>query len=111
MSNSIDDELNRILQEEQKNADREVQLKISGATAIGTAPKKSKTTALALALLLGWLGVDRFYLGYTVSGILKMCTFGGCCIWWIIDAVLIAVNGLRPSNGAGYVEDSRSGSL
>lgn len=32
---------------------------------------KSKTTALILSILLGELGVDRFYLGYVGLGILE----------------------------------------
>lgn len=38
---------------------------------------KDKTTALILSILVGALGVDRFYLGYTGMGILKLLT-GGC---------------------------------
>lgn len=37
---------------------------------------KSKTTAIILSLLFGGLGVDRFYLGYTGMGVLKLLTGG-----------------------------------
>ena len=50
---------------------------------------KSKTTAIILSILLGELGVDRFYLGYTGLGILKLITAGGFGIWWLIDLILI----------------------
>ena len=49
---------------------------------------KSKTTAIILSILLGELGVDRFYLGYTGLGILKLITAGGFGIWWLIDLIL-----------------------
>lgn len=42
---------------------------------------KSKQTALFLSIFTGVLGVDRFYLGYTVSGIIKLFTAGGFGIW------------------------------
>lgn len=63
---------------------------------------KNKTTALILSILLGGLGVDRFYLGYTNMGILKLLT-GGCFgILWIIDIVKIATDELLPADGSQY---------
>ena len=46
---------------------------------------------LAISALLGWLGIDRFVMGYTFAGILKLITFGGFGILWAIDFVLIAM--------------------
>ena len=50
---------------------------------------KSPITALILSLFLGYLGVDRFYLGDIGLGIGKLLTGGGCGIWTIIDWFLI----------------------
>ena len=67
--------------------------------------QKSKTTALILSILVGGLGVDRFYLGYTGMGILKLLT-GGCFgVLYIIDIVNIATGKLAPADGSGYDED------
>jgi TM2 domain-containing membrane protein YozV len=61
---------------------------------------KSKTTALILAILLGGIGVDRFYLGYTGLGIVKLITAGGFGIWWLIDIIMIATGKLTASDGS-----------
>ena len=65
----------------------------------GVFSDKSMTTALILALLAGSLGIDRFYLGYTGLGILKLLTLGGCGIWALIDVVLIALRKVPDSAG------------
>ena len=66
---------------------------------------KDKTIALILSILVGGLGVDRFYLGYTGIGVLKLLT-GGCFgILWIIDIINIATGKLGPADGSGYAKD------
>lgn len=63
----------------------------------GTGKKISYTLALIFSIFLGWLGVDRFYAGHIGLGILKLLTFGGFLVWWIIDIILFAtkkVNGV-----------------
>lgn len=60
---------------------------------------KSFLVALLLSILVGTLGVDRFYLGYTALGLLKLITAGGCGIWTIIDIILIATRKLNDSDG------------
>ena len=61
---------------------------------------KSKTTALILSILLGELGIDRFYLGYTGLGILKLLTGGGFGIWWLVDIILIATGKITAKDGS-----------
>lgn len=69
---------------------------------------KDKTTALILSILLGGIGVDRFYLGYTGMGILKLLT-GGCFgILWLIDIINIATGKLQPADGSGYRARNRA---
>ncbi len=52
---------------------------------ISTLELKDPTTSLLISLFLGSFGVDRFMLGDTGMGILKLLT-GGCCgILTIVD--------------------------
>ncbi len=54
--------------------------------------KKDKNwiAALLISILIGGIGIDRFYMGYIGLGILKLITLGGFGVWWLIDVILIA---------------------
>ncbi len=54
---------------------------------------------LLISFFGGGFGIDRFYLGYTVLGMLKFFSIGGLGIWWLIDLGLIAFNRLPDSDG------------
>ena len=45
---------------------------------------------LIMSILFGGIGVDRFIMGKVGTGILKLITFGGFGIWWLVDLILIA---------------------
>ena len=60
---------------------------------------KKKSTTLIISILLGELGIDRFYLGYTGLGILKLITAGGFGIWWLIDIIKIATGKMKDAKG------------
>jgi outer membrane biosynthesis protein TonB len=70
-----------------------------------TPASKSYRLTVVLSFLVGVLGIDRFYLGKTGTGVLKLVTFGGLGFWYIYDLVMTASNRQTDSNGkllSGY---------
>ena len=64
----------------------------------GVFSEKDWLTAVLLSLFVGVLGIDRFYLGYTGLGIVKLLTCGGLGIWALIDLILIVMGRLPDAN-------------
>lgn len=50
---------------------------------------RNPTIALVFSLTFGYLGLDRFYIGDTFAGLLKLVTGGACGIWTVVDWFLI----------------------
>ena len=63
----------------------------------------NQVVALILSIFLGGFGIDRFYLGYTGIGVLKLLTGGVFGILYLIDIVRIATGDLGPKGGS-YTE-------
>lgn len=61
--------------------------------------QKDFLVALLLSIFVGYLGIDRFYLGYVGLGIAKLLTAGGCGVWTVIDIILIAMGKLPDATG------------
>jgi len=66
-------------------------------------PHKSKMTALILCFFLGVLGVHRFYVGKTGSGIVWLFTGGLCGIGALVDFVVILLGNFTDKFGRPLV--------
>ena len=61
--------------------------------------EKNFVAVLILCVLLGSLGIHRFYAGRIVTGILMILTLGGLGIWTLIDLIMIATGSFKDSKG------------
>ena len=60
---------------------------------------KNFVATLLLCVLLGGLGVHRFYVGKIGTGILQLITMGGLGIWALIDLIMIAIGKFTDKDG------------
>ena len=72
---------------------------------------KSRLVALLFVVLLGFIGVHRFYVGKIGTGILMVLTLGGLGIWALIDLIFIAVGSFRDKDGKRVYRWMEPGSI
>ncbi|HKS01677.1 MAG TPA: NINE protein [Arthrobacter sp.] len=76
----------------------------------GAEPQKSFVATWLFSLLLGGLGVDRFYLGKVGTGIAKLLTLGGLGIWSLVDLITTLAGKQTDKNRrplAGYAQHKK----
>ena len=60
---------------------------------------KSRTVAAVLCFFLGVIGIHRFYVGKTGTGIAMILTLGGLGVWALIDLIMILLGSFRDIQG------------
>ncbi len=70
---------------------------------------KDQGTAFLLAVFLGTMGGDRFYLGQTGLGVAKLLTCGGLGIWALIDAIMIGMGKGKDAEGLALAREPSVG--
>lgn len=58
---------------------------------------KDWLVTLLLCFFVGCLGIHRFYVGKTGTGIIMLITCGGCGIWALIDFIMICMGNFKDS--------------
>ena len=67
--------------------------------------EKYQSIALLFSVFAGVWGLDRFYLGHRLQGLLKLFTFGGLLLWYLLDIVLIILNTLKDVDGNSLIQE------
>ena len=66
--------------------------------------EKKRLVALLLCFFLGGLGIHRFYVGKTGSGIAQILTLGGLGVWVLVDFIMIICGSFADKDGAPLTE-------
>ena len=61
--------------------------------------EKDWIVTLVLSILVGGLGIDRFYSGSILLGVLKLFTLGGLGLWWLIDLIMLVTGNYKDGDG------------
>ncbi|MEO1824364.1 MAG: TM2 domain-containing protein [Roseibacillus sp.] len=66
--------------------------------------EKKILPAFILCFFVGFLGIHRFYVGKTGSGIAQILTLGGLGFWVLIDWIMIMCGSFKDSEGKPLTE-------
>jgi hypothetical protein len=89
----------KVIQPDTQVTDTETNRTFAASQIPGVFSDKEYIIAVLFSIFLGYLGIDRFYMGQVGMGIGKLLTGGGCGVWWLIDIILIATRSSNDSAG------------
>jgi len=52
--------------------------------------RQRELTILIISFLGGYFGLDRFYRGEVALGVIKLITWGGLGVWYLVDVAIAA---------------------
>ena len=81
-------------------------IKTHNSSKAATSSDKDFVPTMLLCFFLGGLGIHRFFVGKTGTGILMLLTFGGLGIWWLIDLFMIAIGSFKDIQGRAITYQS-----
>ena len=61
--------------------------------------EKDWLITLTLSIVVGGFGIDRFYTGSVLLGVLKLVTLGGLGVWWLIDLIMLVTGNYKDGDG------------
>lgn len=70
---------------------------------------RSRLVAFLFCFFLGYLGIHRFYVGKSGTGVAMLLTAGGLGVWWLVDTILLLAGGFSDKQGGAVSDWSVSG--
>ena len=83
----------------QEDFDKKKNQLLSSTEGSNVSPDNKWLVTLLLCFFVGFLGVHRFYVGKTGTGILHLLTLGAFGIWTLIDLIIIVLGKFTDKDG------------